>query len=99
MAFPHSEAFQYIHKLHIKTKRTVQNLFAGIYRSAFKGKGLEFEDVREYRPGDDIRSIDWNVTARMQHPYVKNFREERELVVMLVVDVSASSRFSSTSRL
>ncbi len=88
-----TEAFQHIRKLQIKALRNVNDVFAGIYRSAFKGKGLEFEDVREYAPGDDIRSIDWNVTARSQHPFVKNFREERELTVMLVVDISASSRF------
>lgn len=93
------EAFQYIRRLQIKALRNVDDLFAGIYRSAFKGRGLEFEDVREYQPGDDIRTIDWNVTARSQRLYVKNFREERELTVMLVVDISGSSRFSHTSRL
>ncbi len=92
------EAFQHIRRLQIKALRNVDDLFAGIYRSAFKGKGLEFEDVREYRPGDDIRSIDWNVTARSQHPFVKNYREERELTVMLIVDISASSHFSHTER-
>lgn len=92
------EAFQHIRRLQIKALRNVDDLFAGIYRSAFKGKGLEFEDVREYQPGDDIRSIDWNVTARSQRPFVKNFREERELTVMLVVDISASSHFSHTER-
>lgn len=94
-----SEAFRQIRRLQIRARKHVTDLFAGIYRSTFKGKGLEFEDVREYQVGDDIRSIDWNVTARFQHPYVKNFQEERELTVMLVVDVSASSRFSHTSRL
>src|SRR5215207_3731312 len=92
------EAFQHIRRLQIKALRNVDDLFAGIYRSAFKGKGLEFEDVREYRPGDDIRTIDWNVTARSQHPFVKNFREERELTVMLVIDISASSHFSHLDR-
>lgn len=92
------EAFQHIRRLQIKALHNVNDLFAGIYRSAFKGKGLEFEDVREYQPGDDIRTIDWNVTARSQHPFVKNFREERELTVMLVVDISASSQFSHTTR-
>ena len=76
----------------------MNDTFAGIYRSTFKGKGLEFEDVREYQPGDDIRTIDWNVTARSQRPFVKNFREERELTVMLVVDISASSHFGHTAR-
>lgn len=93
------EAFQYIRRLQIKALRNVDDLFAGVYRSIFKGRGLEFEEVREYLPGDDIRAIDWNVTARSQRLYVKNFREERELTVMLVVDISASSRFSHTSRL
>lgn len=93
------DSFQYIRRLQIKALRNVDDLFAGIYRSAFKGQGLEFEEVREYQQGDDIRTIDWNVTARSQHPYVKTFREERELTVMLVVDVSASSLFSHTQRL
>ena len=93
-----SEPFKHIRRLQIKALHNVDDLFAGIYRSAFKGKGLEFEDVREYQPGDDIRNIDWNVTARSQHPFVKNFREERELTVMLVVDISASSHFSHTKR-
>lgn len=93
-----AEAFRYIRHLQIKALRNVNDVFAGIYRSTFKGKGLEFEDVREYEPGDDIRSIDWNVTARSQRPFVKNYREERELTVMLAVDISASSRFSHTER-
>ena len=92
------EAYQHIRRLQIKALRNVDDLFAGIYRSAFKGKGLEFEDVREYEPGDEIRTIDWNVTARSQRLYVKNYREERELTVMLVVDISASSHYSHTSR-
>lgn len=94
-----TEAFHYIRRLQIRALRNVDDLFAGIYRSAFKGKGIEFEEVREYAPGDDIRTIDWNVTARSQRTYVKTFREERELTVMLVVDISASSRYSHTSRL
>lgn len=93
------EAFQSIRSIQIRATRNVNDLFAGIYRSVFKGRGLEFEDVREYQPGDEIRSIDWNVTARMQNAYVKNFKEERELTVMLVVDVSASSQFGHASRL
>lgn len=93
------DAFQHICRLQIKALHNVNDLFAGIYRSTFKGRGLEFEDVREYQPGDDIRTIDWNVTARSGHPFVKNFREERELTVMLVVDISASSRFSHTPHL
>jgi uncharacterized protein (DUF58 family) len=92
------DAYNNIRRIQIKTTRNVDDLFAGIYRSAFKGKGLEFEDVREYQPGDDIRSIDWNVTARSHTTYVKNFREERELTVMLVIDVSASGLFGHTDR-
>lgn len=92
------EAFRRLHRLHIQTAKEVDALFAGAYHSAFKGQGLQFEEVREYREGDEIRHIDWNVTARMQHPYVKNFREERELTVMLVVDVSASNYFGSSAR-
>lgn len=97
--FNPTEAFQKIRRLQIKTLRNVDNFFAGCYRSAFKGKGLEFEDVREYQPGDDIRTIDWNVTARSQKTFVKNFREERELTLILAVDISASSHFSHTDKL
>lgn len=93
------DIFDHIRRIQITTTRAVEDLFAGAYRSAFKGQGLEFEDVREYQPGDDIRHIDWNVSARLQHLYVKNFREERELTVMLVIDISASSQFSSSPRL
>jgi len=93
------DAFQRIRRLQIKALHYVQDLFSGIYRSTFKGKGLEFEDVREYQPGDDIRTIDWNVTARSQHPFVKNFREERELTLNLVVDISASSRYGHSTLL
>lgn len=93
------EIFRNIRRLQIKALRDVNDLFAGNYRSVFKGKGLEFEEVREYQPGDDIRQIDWNITARSQHPFVKHFREERELTVMLIVDISASSSFSHTTRL
>lgn len=91
--------FSDIRRIQIKTLREVQDLFAGAYHSAFKGQGLIFEEVREYFPGDEIRHIDWNVTARMQEPFVKSFKEERELTVMLIVDISASSLFSSDSRL
>lgn len=94
-----NDAFERIRRIQIQTTREVEDLFAGAYRSAFKGQGLEFEDVREYEPGDDVRRIDWNLTARMNHPFVKNFREERELTVMIIVDVSASSRFGSGSHL
>lgn len=92
------DLFRKIRQLHIRTLRQVNDLFAGDYRSAFKGKGLEFAEVREYFPGDDVRSIDWNVTARMQQPYIKSFQEERELTVFLVVDISSSTAFGSSQR-
>jgi uncharacterized protein (DUF58 family) len=82
-------------RLQIRARRAVEDLLGGAYRSVFKGSGIAFEEVREYQPGDDIRSIDWNVTARMGHPFVKRFIEERELTLMLVVDISASQRFGS----
>lgn len=94
-----NDVIQHIRSIQIKAARDVNDLFGGIYRSVFKGRGLEFEDVREYEPGDEIRSIDWNVTARMQNVYVKNYREERELSVMLVIDISASSLFGHASYL
>lgn len=84
-----------IKRIKIETSTLAEELLAGAWHSAFKGKGMEFEEVREYIPGDEVRDIDWNVTARMNHPYVKRFREERELTVMLVVDVSASAHFGS----
>lgn len=93
------EAFKHIRLLQMIANRHVDTFFSGIYRSVFKGNGLEFEDVREYRQGDDIRLMNWNVTARSAVPYIKTFREERELGLMLVVDVSASSRFGHTDRL
>merc|ERR1711981_1400325 len=76
----------------------VNDAFAGEYLSVFKGRGMEFEEVREYVPGDDIRNIDWNVTARSQKPYIKTFRDERELVVFFLVDVSASSHFGTQKK-
>jgi uncharacterized protein (DUF58 family) len=88
-----------IRQIQIRTTRVVSDVFAGQYHSVFKGQGMEFEEVREYVPGDDIRSIDWNVTARMGHPFVKKFVEERELTVMLLVDISASHVFGSTPQL
>jgi len=87
-----------IRALEIKTKVLVESAFAGDYRSIFKGRGMNFEDVREYQPGDEIRAIDWNVTARLGNAFVKKFTEERELTVMLVVDVSASGNFGSVSQ-
>ena len=93
------ELFQKIKSIQIRTQRTVNDVFAGEYESAFKGRGMEFEQVRDYHPGDDIRHIDWNVTARMNAPFVKEHREERELTVMLVVDVSSSGAFGSVAKL
>lgn len=86
-----------LRRLRIRARRAVLGRLAGQYRSAFKGQGLAFEDVREYDPGDDVRGIDWNVTARMGHAYVKRFVEERELTVLLALDCSASQMFGSTA--
>ena len=88
-----------VHRIEIKAKRLSQNVFAGQYHSAFKGKGMTFSEVREYIYGDDIRNIDWNVTARNNHPYVKIFEEERELTVVLMIDVSGSTLFGSENNL
>lgn len=88
-----------IHQIQIKTKQLVEEVLAGAWHSSFKGRGMEFEEVREYQQGDDIRSIDWNVTARMNHPYVKTFKEERELIVNLIVDFSASLQFGTKDQL
>jgi len=93
------ELFQKIKSIQIRTQRLVSDAFAGEYESAFRGRGMEFEEVREYQPGDDIRHIDWNVTARMGMPFVKMHREERELTVMLLVDVSSSGAFGSGTKL
>jgi uncharacterized protein (DUF58 family) len=93
------ELMAQVRRLHITTRHQVDDLMAGDYSSAFRGRGMEFEEVREYIPGDDVRTIDWNVTARMQRPYVKEFREERELVVMILVDISRSGDFGTTGRL
>ena len=92
------EILKKIRGLEIKTRALVETAFAGDYHSVFKGRGMNFEDVREYQPGDEIRAIDWNVTARLGSPFVKKFTEERELMVMLIVDVSASGNFGSTSQ-
>jgi uncharacterized protein (DUF58 family) len=93
-----TEILKKIRTLEIKTRGLVETAFAGDYHSVFKGRGMNFEDVREYQPGDEIRAIDWNVTARMGNAFVKKFTEERELTVMLVVDVSASGNFGSTTQ-
>ena len=87
-----------IRRIQLHTRRTVNDVLAGQYHSVFKGHGIEFADVREYEPGDDVRAIDWNVTARRGHPYIKTFQEERELTVMLVVDASASQQFGTGAR-
>ncbi len=90
-----SELIKKIKKIHIRTGRTVNTLMAGQYKSVFRGSGMEFEEVRDYAPGDDVKSIDWKVSARLGKPFVKRYREERELIVMLLVDLSASGRFGT----
>ncbi len=94
-ARPGSTSFSRIRQIEIRTRRLVNTLFSGDYKSSFKGRGIEFLDVREYLPGDDVRTIDWRVTARFGRPYVKKFAEERELVVILLVDASGSDRFGT----
>ncbi|MGE0089981.1 MAG: DUF58 domain-containing protein [Bacteroidales bacterium] len=94
-----SELLKKVRKIEIKTRGLSKNIFAGEYHSAFKGRGMAFSEVREYQFGDDIRSIDWNVTARFNHPFVKIFEEERELTVMLLVDISNSRSFGTQSKL
>src|SRR5437899_823925 len=89
------EILKKIRQIEIRTNRLVTETLAGQYHSVFKGQGMNFEEVREYQPGDEVRSIDWNVTARMNHPFIKKFVEERELTLMLTVDVSASGLFGS----
>ncbi len=93
------EILKKVRKIEIKTRGLSNHIFAGEYHSAFKGRGMAFSEVREYQFGDDIRSIDWNVTARFSHPYIKIFEEERELTVMLLIDVSASKNFGTQLRL
>ena len=92
---PSREIYQQVKRLEIRSRRLVTDALTGAYHSVFKGQGMDFAEVREYQPGDDIRVIDWNVSARYQHPFVKVFREERELTVMLLVDLSASMRFGA----
>lgn len=87
-----------VRKIEIKTRGLSQNIFAGEYHTAFKGRGMTFSEVREYQFGDDVRSIDWNVTARLNHPYIKVFEEERELTMMLLIDASGSRNFGTTTR-
>jgi uncharacterized protein (DUF58 family) len=93
------DIIQKIKKVHIRTGRMVDTIMAGQYRSIFRGAGIEFEEVREYTPGDDVKSIDWKVSARMGRPFIKRYREEREQVVMLLVDMSASGRFGTTDHI
>ena len=92
------ELFKQVRKIEIKTRGLSSNIFAGQYHSAFKGRGMAFSEVREYQVGDDVRDIDWNVTARFRRPFVKVFEEERELTVMLLIDVSGSLDFGTTQR-
>src|SRR6516162_9124289 len=89
------ELLRQVRRLQLKARRAVEDLLGGGYHSVFKGAGIAFEEVREYQPGDDIRSIDWNVTARMGHPFIKRFVEERELTVLLLIDGSASQQFGT----
>ncbi|MDD3375382.1 MAG: DUF58 domain-containing protein [Candidatus Omnitrophica bacterium] len=93
------EVLRNIRRIEITTSRLVTDVFAGAYHSVFKGRGMEFDEVREYQPGDDIRTIDWNVTARTGKPYIKKFVEEREMTVMLLVDVSRSCQFATVNEL
>src|ERR1051325_9237065 len=92
------EILKKIRQIEIRTNRLVSETLAGQYHSVFKGQGMNFDEVREYQPGDDVRSIDWNVTARMNHPFIKKFVEERELTVMLLVDLSGSGLFGSADQ-
>ena len=92
------ELLKQVRQIEIKTKGLVNHVFSGEYHSIFKGRGMEFSEVREYQVGDDIRSIDWNVTARFGHPYIKVFEEERELTVMLIIDLSGSLNFGTVNK-
>jgi uncharacterized protein (DUF58 family) len=93
------ELLKQIRRIQIYTNRAVNEVYAGEYESTFKGRGMQFDEVREYAPGDEVRTIDWNVTARMGKPYIKRFVEERELTVMLLVDMSASGSFGTVGKL
>jgi uncharacterized protein (DUF58 family) len=94
-----AEILKRVRRIEIKTKGLSNHIFAGEYHSTFKGRGMSFSEVREYTPGDDVKLIDWNVTARFSHPFIKVFEEERELTLMLVVDISSSSLFGTSQRL
>ena len=93
-----SEILRRVREIQVRTGRQVADVLAGEYVSVFKGRGMEFDEVRPYVPGDDVRSIDWNVTARTGEPYIKRYVEERQLTIMLMADVSASQDFGSTTR-
>src|SRR5665213_347088 len=92
------EILKQVKRVELKTRGLVDALFAGEYRSVFKGQGMEFAEVREYSPGDEVRAIDWNVTARMNRPFVKRYVEERELTIVLALDISGSERFGTVAR-
>ena len=94
-----NELIERVRRIEIKARGLSSNLFAGQYHSAFKGRGMAFSEVREYQYGDDVRDIDWNVTARMSKPYIKVFEEEREMTVMLLVDVSSSLDFGTVKQM
>ncbi|MBU1172906.1 MAG: DUF58 domain-containing protein [Proteobacteria bacterium] len=93
------EIIKKIKKIHIRSRRQVDTMMAGQYKSVFRGTGMEFEEVREYTPGDEVKNIDWKVSARMGRPFIKLYKEEREVVVMLLVDMSASGNFGTASRM
>ena len=93
-----NELLKKVRKIEIKTKSLSHQIFAGEYHSAFKGRGMAFSEVREYQFGDDVRNMDWNVTARLRQPYIKVFEEEREMTVVLLIDVSPSSIFGTTTK-
>ena len=93
------EILKKVRKIEIKTRGLSKNIFAGEYHTAFKGRGMTFSEVREYQYGDDVRNIDWNVTARFNKPYIKVFEEEREMTMMLLVDVSGSGEFGTTHQI
>ena len=98
MAQSESDILKRVRKIEIKTRGLSNEIFAGKYHTAFKGRGMSFSEVREYRLGDDVRDIDWNVTARSRTPHIKIYEEERELTMMLMVDVSGSGKFGSTEQ-
>ncbi len=98
MAIDTKELMKQVRKIRVFTDRMVDEYLSGAYQSVFRGQGIEFDEVREYMPGDDVRSIDWNVTARMGHPFVKRFAEERELTILFLVDISGSQAFGSCER-